>query len=48
MNNYVDVLKNFLPPNATILELPKPQERLAVLLADIDGDHFNELIGAYK
>uniref|UniRef100_UPI00406D064E hypothetical protein n=1 Tax=Psychrobacillus sp. FSL H8-0483 TaxID=2921389 RepID=UPI00406D064E len=48
MNNYVDVLKNFLPPNATILKLPKPQERLAVLLADIDGDHFNELIGAYK
>ncbi|WP_445678062.1 hypothetical protein [Psychrobacillus sp. FSL H8-0484] len=48
MNNYVDVLKNFLPPNATILELPKPQEKLAILLADIDGDHFNELIGAYK
>lgn len=48
MNNYVGVLKNFLPPNATILELPKPQERLAILLADIDGDHVNELIGAYK
>lgn len=48
MNDYVHVLKNFLPPAATILELPKPQERSAILLADIDGDHINELIGAYK
>lgn len=39
---------NFLPPGATILELPEPQDRPAVLLADIDGDHINEVIGAYR
>lgn len=47
MNNYVDILKKFLPQNATILEL-QSQKRAAVLLADIDGDHVEELIGAFK
>ncbi|WP_427138054.1 hypothetical protein [Psychrobacillus psychrodurans] len=48
MNEYVNVLLNFLPPTATILELSGLPKNLAVLLADIDGDQKNELIGAYK
>lgn len=48
MNEYVNVLLNFLPPTATILELSGLPNNPAVLLADIDGDQKNELIGAYK
>lgn len=48
MSDYVNLFQNFLPPTATILELPKTQERLAVLVADIDGDNIEEIIGAYK
>ena len=48
MTDYVNVLKNFLPPTATILELPQPDRRNAILLADIDGDQVEELIGAYR
>ncbi|WP_313893992.1 hypothetical protein [Psychrobacillus sp.] len=48
MNDYVNVLKNFLPQSATILELQQPQGGAAILLADIDGDLVEELIGVYK
>lgn len=48
MNYYVNVFKNFLLPNAEILELPEPQDIPAVILADIDGDRVEELIGAYR
>lgn len=48
MYDYVNVLKNFLPQNATVLELQHPQKRAAILLADIDGDQVEELIGAYR
>lgn len=37
-----------MPPTATILELQQPEKRPAILLADIDGDHKEELIGAYN
>ena len=48
MNDYIYVLQNFLPPNATILYLKEQKENPAVLVADIDGDQIEELIGAYK
>ncbi|MEI4769181.1 hypothetical protein WAX74_05825 [Psychrobacillus sp. FJAT-51614] len=48
MNYYVNVFKNFLPLNAEILELPEPQAIPAVIIADIDGDRLEEIIGAYR
>lgn len=48
MNDYVNMLSNFLPPTATILKLSGIPNNPAVLLADIDNDQNNELIGAYK
>ena len=45
---YSNMLKNFLPQGATILELQHSKNRPAVLLADIDGDQVSELIGAYS
>jgi len=48
MTDYVNVIKNFLPPTATILKLRQPDRRNAILLADIDGDQEEELIGAYR
>ncbi|QUG40265.1 hypothetical protein KD050_13250 [Psychrobacillus sp. INOP01] len=48
MNDYVNVLMNFLPPTASILEFSGLPNNPAVLLADIDYDQTNELIGAYK
>ena len=47
MNDYVNVLLNFIPSNASILELSGLPNNPAVLLADIDNDHINELVGAY-
>lgn len=44
----MNVLLNFLPPTASILELSELPNNPAVLLADIDNDQINELIGAYK
>ena len=48
MQDYENILKQFLPPTATILELQQPKRQAAILLADIDGDQVEELIGAYK
>lgn len=48
MGDYINTLQNFLPLGATILELQQPQKRAAILLADIDGDQMDELIGAYR
>jgi len=48
MNDYVNILRTFLPPGSTVLVLQHPNERPAVLLADIDGDQIEELIAAYK
>jgi tetratricopeptide (TPR) repeat protein len=48
VNDYMNVLKKFLPPTATILELQKPEKQTAILLADIDGDQIEELIGAFR
>lgn len=48
MNNTVNVLENFLPSGSKVLDLQHPTVRPAVLLADIDGDRIDELIGAYK
>lgn len=48
MKDFVNVLLNFLPSTASILELSGLPNSPAVLLADIDNDQINELIGAYK
>ncbi|MFF2755557.1 hypothetical protein ACFVR1_17710 [Psychrobacillus sp. NPDC058041] len=48
MRDYVNMIKTFLPQEATILELQHPQKRPAILVADIDGDNIEELFGAYK
>ena len=48
MGDYVNTLQNFLPLGATVLELQQPQKRAAIMLADIDGDQMDELIGAYR
>ncbi|MGE7922842.1 hypothetical protein ACQKND_06625 [Viridibacillus arvi] len=48
MEEYADVLMRFLPSTATILQLQKPEKKPAILLADIDGDHKEEIIGAYN
>jgi hypothetical protein len=48
MNNNVNVLRDFMPPGSKVLDLQLPTVRSAVLLADIDGNGIDELIGAYK
>ncbi|MFF3100915.1 hypothetical protein [Viridibacillus arvi] len=48
MEGYADVLMRFLPSTATILQLQQPEKKPAILLADIDGDHKEEIIGAYN
>ena len=48
MGDYINTLQNFLPLGATVLELLQPQKRAAILLADIDGDQMDELIGVYR
>ena len=48
MNDYINMFKQFLPQTATILELQQPEKKAAVIVADIDGDHVDELIGAFR
>jgi len=47
MNEYERLLKGFLPSAAKMMKLPQPHKHPAILLADIDGDQVEELIGAY-
>lgn len=47
MKQYERLFKRFLPPEAKVMKLSHPQQRSALLLADIDGDQVVELIGAY-
>lgn len=47
MDDNLDILMNFLPLGATVLEFQKLQNTAAILLADIDGDYIDELVGAY-
>ena len=48
MNGYVNMLERFLPQTAVVLTIQKPLPKEAILLADIDGDHVEELIGAFR
>lgn len=48
MNDYINMFKRFLPQTATVLELQQPNKKPAVIVADIDGDHVDELIGAFR
>ena len=48
MNDYINMFKQFLPQTATVLELQQPEKKAAVIVADIDGDHMDELIGAFR
>ncbi|SER97954.1 hypothetical protein SAMN05518872_10324 [Psychrobacillus sp. OK032] len=48
MNDYINMFKQFLPQTATVLELQQPEKKPAVIVADIDGDHVDELIGAFR
>ena len=48
MNDYVNMFKRFLPQTAVVLTLQKPLPKEAILLADIDGDQVEELIGAFR
>lgn len=48
MNDYVNIFKRFLPQNATVLELQHPEKREAIVVGDIDGDHIDEIIGAFQ
>lgn len=48
MGDYVNILMSFLPHGATVLELEQPQKKTAILFKDIDGDHMDELIAAYR
>ncbi|MFJ8065722.1 hypothetical protein ACIQYS_13910 [Psychrobacillus sp. NPDC096426] len=48
MNDNIKMFKQFLPQAATILELQQTEKKPAVLVADIDGDDVDELIGAFQ
>lgn len=48
MNDYINMFKQFIPQTATVLELQQPEKKAAVIVADIDGDHVDELIGAFS
>ncbi|WP_144510363.1 hypothetical protein [Bacillus sp. FJAT-22090] len=48
MDVYEDIMMSFLPHGATVLELENPQKKKAIMFADIDGDHGDEMIGAYR
>ena len=48
MNDYVNMFKRFLPQTAVVLTLQKPLPKEAILLADMDGDQVEELIGAFR
>ena len=48
MNDYVNMFKRFLPQTAVVLTIQKPLPKEAILLADMDGDQVEELIGAFR
>ncbi|MDF2591252.1 MAG: repeat-containing protein [Clostridia bacterium] len=41
-------IKQFLPPEATLLCLDEPNKRHAVISADLDGDNTQEIAAAYR
>lgn len=50
MSNFVEyesIVRNFLPPNAEIIELNRPVSQPAILIADVDGDSDREITTAY-
>lgn len=42
------IVKNFLPYTAEIIIFDKPYKTPAVMMADLDGDMFPEIIGGYR
>ncbi|WP_375142505.1 VCBS repeat-containing protein [Metabacillus idriensis] len=47
-NNYLPLIKHFLPHEAEVLEILHPMSRQAILVGDIDGDQIMEIAAAYR